>query len=175
MPLLYCRRFKSPDYQNRVPEWGFWLGQTTFVPFTHLDATCYKTVHRTVFPKSKIWSSLSQVQIPLIIKTGYPNGYLGLVGQLSHFLHSWMQPATKQSTGLFFQIKDLEQLVAGSNPLIIKTGYPNGYPVLMVEVTGFEPATPTSRTWCSTKLSHTSFFIALLLLHKWRQSSSKIF
>ncbi len=26
----------------------------------------------------------------------------------------------------------------------------------VVEVTGFEPAAPTSRTWCSTKLSHTS-------------------
>ena len=26
--------------------------------------------------------------------------------------------------------------------------------IKMVGKTGFEPATPTSRTWCSTKLSH---------------------
>ena len=29
---------------------------------------------------------------------------------------------------------------------------------LLVEVTRFELATPTSRTWCSTKLSHTSIY-----------------
>jgi hypothetical protein len=28
------------------------------------------------------------------------------------------------------------------------------HPHFMVGKTGFEPATPTSRTWCSTKLSH---------------------
>ena len=31
----------------------------------------------------------------------------------------------------------------------------------LVEVTRFELATPTSRTWCSTKLSHTSMYSAL--------------
>ena len=31
-------------------------------------------------------------------------------------------------------------------------------PSFLVEVTRFELATPTSRTWCSTKLSHTSIY-----------------
>lgn len=35
----------------------------------------------------------------------------------------------------------------------------------LVEVTRFELATPTSRTWCSTKLSHTSITLAEILLH----------
>ena len=32
----------------------------------------------------------------------------------------------------------------------------------MVEVTGFEPAAPSSRTKCSTKLSHTSKYLLFL-------------
>ena len=41
----------------------------------------------------------------------------------------------------------------------IKTGNANALPVLMVEVTGVEPAASASRTQRSTKLSHTSLFI----------------
>lgn len=45
----------------------------------------------------------------------------------------------------------------------------------VVEVTRFELAAPTSRTWCSTKLSHTSIDFALDIITHFQEICNSYF
>ena len=67
------------------------------------------------------------------------------------------KPRNKTATGtvaIVAQTRALQEL-----PIAACVSF---YRKRMVGVTGFEPTTPTSRTWCSTKLSYTPTVLQLL-------------
>ena len=110
----------------------------------------------------RIWSLVSQVQILQINKKGSRTFRLlhrqkGVIDHrnIRHSLRNSPPDCFCQMLriwSLVSQVQILQTNKKGSRTFFRMSCF------LLVEVTRFELATPTSRTWCSTKLSHTSIY-----------------